>query len=59
MENSYNNRRRVNVSTSVKGIVTFDATVELIDCTNEQVVAEIKDLVTKLKAEYPIQTEGK
>ena len=37
MENIYKSRRGINVSTSVRGVKTYDATVEIIDDTNEEV----------------------
>jgi hypothetical protein len=42
--NTYKKRTRVNVSTSVKGIITPDVTVEMIDATNEEVIAEVTSL---------------
>jgi len=48
-------RKRVNISRSVKGVITFDATCERTDTDvpNEEVVAEIKALVTLLETEWP------
>ena len=48
-------RIRVNVSTSVKGIKTFDATVEMTGegVTKEMVLAEHDALVQELDQRYP------
>ena len=48
-------RIRVNVSTSVKGIKTFDATVEMTGegVTKETVLAEHDALVLELDQRYP------
>lgn len=48
-------RKRVNISRSVKGVISFEATCERIDIhvPNEEVVAEIKALVTLLETEWP------
>lgn len=48
-------RKRVNISRSVKGVYTTDATVECTDTevSNEEVVAEIRALVTLLEVEWP------
>jgi len=59
METTYKNRRRINVSTSVKGVKTFDATVEIIDGTNEEVLAESDTLVRALEERYPTIVEIK
>ena len=53
MEQTYKNRRRINVSTSVKGVKTFDATVEIIDGTNEEILIESDALVAELDKRYP------
>ena len=58
MEATYKSRRRVNVSTSVKGVKTWDATVELIDGTNEEVLAESDALVEKLDKRYPFEVKS-
>ena len=52
-EVNYKTRRRVYVSTSVKGFHTFDATVEIIDGTNDEVLAESDKLVAELNKRYP------
>lgn len=48
-------RIRVNVSTSVKGVKTFDATVEMTGegVTKETVLAEHDALVQELDKRYP------
>ena len=53
MENTYKKRTRINVSTSVKGIKTYDCTVEIVDGTNEEVLAESDALVKSLDKRYP------
>jgi len=58
-EETYKKRIRVNVSTSVKGIKTFDVTVEMLDTPKEEVLAESDALVALLDKRYPAQTEGK
>ena len=50
-------RRRVNVSTSVKGIKTFDCTVEVTEGTEEEVLAASDSLVAKLDKRYPAPAE--
>ncbi len=46
-------RYRVNVSTSVKGVKTFDCTVEGEGVTQEHVLAESDRLVRALEQRYP------
>ena len=48
-------RKRVNISRSVKGVISFEATCERIDIhvPNEEIVAETKALVALLTAEWP------
>ena len=58
-EINYKSRRRINISTSVKGVKTYDATIELIDATNEQTLAESDTLVAELDKRYPPQIEAK
>ena len=52
-EVNYKTRRRVNVSTSVKGVKTYDVTVEITDGTNDEVLAESDKLVAELDKRYP------
>jgi len=47
-------RRRVNISTSVKGIKTFEATVDMENATLDEVLAESDKLVSALDTRYPI-----
>ena len=51
-------RRRVNVSRSTKGVITFDCTVEVTDnedkaFTNEDVMLQSNNLVFMLQEKYP------
>ena len=46
-------RIRINVSTSVKGIHTFDVTVEMVNATPEEVLAQSDRLVKELDRKYP------
>lgn len=46
-------RYRINVSTSVKGVKTFDCTVDLLGFTMEEILAESDKLVAALDARYP------
>ena len=55
MEVQYKKRIRVEVSTSVKGIKTYSCTVEIMDATNEEVLAESDALVKALDEKYPKQ----
>ena len=50
-----NKRYRINVSTSVKGIKTWDATVEIAgsEITQEEVLAESDALIKELDKRYP------
>lgn len=52
-------RHRVNVSTSVKGIKTFDCTVDMQGFTMEEVLAESDNLVAELDLRYPKPEEVK
>lgn len=49
-ETKYQTRRRVNFSTSVKGVVTCDVTVELMDATNEDIIREADNLLIEALA---------
>jgi len=42
--NEYKKRTRVNFSTSVKGIITPDVTVEMFDASNEEIIKEVNVL---------------
>uniref|UniRef100_A0A6M3LD17 Uncharacterized protein n=2 Tax=viral metagenome TaxID=1070528 RepID=A0A6M3LD17_9ZZZZ len=50
-------RYRVNVSTSVKGIKTWDCTVDGQGFTKEEILAESDKLVEALVTRYPAPTE--
>ena len=50
-------RHRINISTSVKGIKTYDCTVELVNATIEEVLAESDKLVLELDKRYPPPVE--
>ena len=58
-EINYKSRRRINISTSVKGVKTYDATIELIGTTNEEALAESDALVKELDLRYPAPVEEK
>jgi hypothetical protein len=47
-------RVRVNISVSVKGVVTWDATCDGQGYTRDEVLAESDALVAELQARYPI-----
>ena len=47
-------RRRINISTSVKGVKTWDATVDYENGTLEEVLAESDNLVAELEKRYPV-----
>jgi len=48
-------RYRVNVSTSVKGVKTWDCTVDGEGYDMDEVLAKSDQLVKKLEDRYPIQ----
>jgi len=50
-------RYRVNVSTTVKGVKTFDCTVDMQGFTMDEVLAESDKLVAELERRYPATTE--
>lgn len=50
-------RRRVNVATSVRGVVTWDCTVEGEGYTQAELLAESDSMVKALKERYPIAPE--
>ena len=52
-------RRRINVSTSVKGVHTFEATVEITNGTQADILEESDSLVAALDARYPAVEEVK
>jgi len=51
-------RYRVNVSISVKGVKTWDCTVDGLNMSKEEVLTESDLLVKALESRYPIKTEG-
>lgn len=52
-------RYRVNVSTSVKGVKTWDATVDGDNFTMDEVLVESDKLVKELERRYPPQIDVK
>ena len=58
METTFTNRIRVNVDISVKGIITWSSTVEMLDKSLEEVLAESDRLVAALKTRYPLEGTG-
>jgi hypothetical protein len=55
METTFTNRIRVNVDISVKGVITWSSTVEMMDRPLEEVLAESDRLVAALKGRYPLE----
>ena len=55
METTFTNRIRVNVDISVKGVITWSSTVEMLDKSMEDVLAESDRLVAALKGRYPLE----
>lgn len=53
--NGVSKRYRINISTSVKGIKTYDCTVDIEGASMEEVVAESDRLVSLLDTRYPAQ----
>ena len=51
-------RYRVNVSTSVKGVKTYDCTVDMENATMEEVLTESDKLVKALDERYPSSKEA-
>jgi len=49
-------RIRINVGTSVKGVHTYDVTVEIADAGIDEVLAESDRLVAELDKRYPPTT---
>ena len=52
-------RRRINISTSVKGVKTFEATVEITNGSLPEILSASDALVLELEKRYPIITEVK
>ena len=59
MEETKSLRYRVNVSTSVKGVKTWDCTVDAQGFEKAEVLRESDALVKELETRYPITIEGK
>ena len=57
MENQYKKRTRIEVSQSVKGVKTFSCTVEMLDSSSDDVLAESDGLVKELEFRYPVSKE--
>ena len=51
-------RYRVNISTSVKGIKTWECTVDGEGFTQQEILKESDQLVASLEARYPITIEA-
>lgn len=47
-------RYRINVSTSVKGVKTWDCTVDGENYTQDEILLESNKLVAKLEYRYPV-----
>ena len=52
-------RYRVNVSTSVKGVKTWDCTVDGLNWEMDDILIHSDALVEELDKRYPIQVESK
>ena len=52
-------RYRVNISTSVKGIKTYDCTVDITNGSMEEVLEESDKLVAELDKRYPPIVDSK
>lgn len=52
-------RRRINVSTSAKGVKIFDCTVESENSSMEDLLVESYRLVAELDKRYPTEPEAK
>ena len=46
-------RRRVNVSISTRGVITWDTTVDGVGYTHEEILAESDAQVRAMQARYP------
>lgn len=55
MEVTKSLRYRINVSTSVKGVKTWDCTVDMLGFTMEETLIESDKLVVELDKRYPPQ----
>ena len=59
MEEERSLRYRVNVSTSVKGIKTWDCTVDGTGYSKEIILVEGDSMVAELEKRYPFSVEEK
>lgn len=59
MEVEISKRYRINVSTSVKGIKTYDCTVDCTGLTQDEVLLLSDALVKELDERYPAPKEDK
>ena len=50
-------RYRVNISTSVKGVKTYECTVDIQGRTIDEVLADSDELVKKLDQRYPAENK--
>ena len=57
MEENKSLRYRVNISTSVKGIKTWDCTVDGTGFDKAKILSESDELVEALEKRYPAPTE--
>ena len=55
-EETVSKRYRVNISTSTKGVKTYDCTVEGNNVPMDEVLAESDKLVAELDKRYPANT---
>ena len=53
MEVEKSKRYRINISTSVKGVKTYDCTVDMQGASMDEVLAESDALVEQLDKRYP------
>ena len=56
-EKEASKRYRINISTSVKGVKTYDCTVDMEGFTMEETLAESDKLVAELDKRYPTPVE--
>jgi len=49
-QTTYQSRKRVALKQNAKGNIQYEATVELFDKTNDEVIAEITDIKAKLES---------
>ena len=58
METEKSIRRRINVSTSVKGVHTFEVTIETSGYSEAETLAMSDSIVVQLDKRYPAVTGG-